>query len=218
MPGWITFDLNGTLVDPADLLPQHDREVGRGALDDAVTLMMAETVIGAYTPLPEHLRATLERRLLRAGEDPRLAENAMSRAQSLAPMQGAGLALEQLADAGFRLAVVTNSSADSARAILRSNDLDAHFEAVIGTETVRAYKPHQAVYRNAQRELDASPEDLMLVAAHAWDVYGASAAGWRTCWVAERERRLPPSIPRPDLEVQSLEQLPDALTRLTPNR
>jgi 2-haloacid dehalogenase len=218
-PDWIAFDLNGTLLDPSaivqpqDGLPEPERWGGE-ALDEAIRLSMADTLLGVYRPFPHHLAAALERRLAAGGHDRGPLEAMLERAARMPPFPEASAALERLGAAGLRLAVVTNSAADGARESLAAAELVDRFDAVIGSDLVRVYKPHPALYAAAIRELDASPDRLCLVTAHGWDAMGAAAAGWMTAWVVRRERHLPAAVARPDVVGVDLLDVAGRLARL----
>jgi 2-haloacid dehalogenase len=60
---------------------------------------------------------------------------------------------------------------------------DLRFDCVLSAELARVYKPAPEAYRTAARLLGVQPAELMLVAAHPWDLAGARAAGLRTAFV-----------------------------------
>jgi 2-haloacid dehalogenase len=60
---------------------------------------------------------------------------------------------------------------------------DLRFDCVLSAELAHAYKPAPEVYRTAARLLGVEAAELMLVAAHAWDLEGAREAGLRTAFV-----------------------------------
>jgi 2-haloacid dehalogenase len=60
---------------------------------------------------------------------------------------------------------------------------DLRFDAILSAELAQAYKPAPEAYRAAARLLGVEPGELMLVAAHPWDLDGARAAGLRTAFV-----------------------------------
>jgi 2-haloacid dehalogenase len=60
---------------------------------------------------------------------------------------------------------------------------DLRFDCVLSAELAHAYKPAPAVYQTAARLLDMEPGEVMMVAAHAWDLDGARNAGLRTAFV-----------------------------------
>jgi 2-haloacid dehalogenase len=60
---------------------------------------------------------------------------------------------------------------------------DLRFDCVLSAELARAYKPAPEAYLTAARLLDVEAAELMLVAAHPWDLDGARDAGLRTAFV-----------------------------------
>jgi len=60
---------------------------------------------------------------------------------------------------------------------------DLRFDAVLSAELAGAYKPAAEVYRTAARLLGLQPGELMLAAAHPWDLEGARNAGLKTAFV-----------------------------------
>ena len=60
---------------------------------------------------------------------------------------------------------------------------DLRFDAVLSAELAQAYKPAPEVYLTAARLLGLQPAELMLAAAHPWDLEGARDAGLKTAFV-----------------------------------
>jgi 2-haloacid dehalogenase len=60
---------------------------------------------------------------------------------------------------------------------------DLRFDALLSAELAHAYKPAPEAYQTAARLLDVNEAELMLVAAHPWDLDGARNAGLRTAFV-----------------------------------
>ena len=59
-----------------------------------------------------------------------------------------------------------------------------HWDAILGAEFARAFKPMPAVYLCAATAFDIAPEETLMVAAHSSDLAAASAAGLRTAFIA----------------------------------
>ena len=57
------------------------------------------------------------------------------------------------------------------------------FDCLLSAELAHAYKPAPEVYQTAARLLGVETAELMLVAAHGWDLEGAREAGLRTAFV-----------------------------------
>jgi 2-haloacid dehalogenase len=77
---------------------------------------------------------------------------------------------------------------------------DLRFDCLLSAELARAYKPAPEAYQAAARLLDTDPGDLMMVAAHAWDLEGARGAGLRTAFVDRPLEYGPDSPDRDDPE------------------
>ena len=58
------------------------------------------------------------------------------------------------------------------------------WDAIVGAELARDYKPMPVVYLTAAAALDCQPFEAMMVAAHSSDLAAASAAGLRTAFIA----------------------------------
>ena len=58
------------------------------------------------------------------------------------------------------------------------------WDAILGAEVARDYKPKAAVYLSAAAAFGCSPEQTMMVAAHSYDLVAAAAAGLRTAFIA----------------------------------
>jgi 2-haloacid dehalogenase len=65
------------------------------------------------------------------------------------------------------------------------------WDAVLGAEFTRAYKPNPAVYLSAAAAFDCLPEQTMMVAAHSYDLAAAAALGLRTAFIARPEEHGP---------------------------
>lgn len=77
---------------------------------------------------------------------------------------------------------------------------------------VLAYKPAAAVYRMASDAAGIAPGDVLMIAAHAWDLRAAQAAGMRTAYVSRPVGDPPRDEDAFDGEFTSLAEVGDALT------
>jgi putative hydrolase of the HAD superfamily len=72
-------------------------------------------------------------------------------------------------------------------------------------------KPDPRIFEIAVREARCDPHELLHVGDHIeYDVQGANDAGVRSVWL-NRKCENPPTDVKPDLEVQSMSELPEAL-------
>jgi 2-haloacid dehalogenase len=75
---------------------------------------------------------------------------------------------------------------------------DLRFDCVLSAELAHAYKPAPEAYRTAAQLLGVEAAELMLVAAHPWDLEGAREAGLRTAFVDRPLEYGPGSAARAD--------------------
>ena len=90
------------------------------------------------------------------------------------------------------------------------------WDAILGAEIARDYKPKPVVYLSAAAAFDCAPHEAMMVAAHSSDLAAAAATGLRTAFIARPDENGPgkgekrASVPV-DLSVASLPALADQL-------
>jgi 2-haloacid dehalogenase len=91
-----------------------------------------------------------------------------------------------------------------------------HWDAIVGAEWARDYKPQPVVYTAAVAAFDCQPQEAMMVAAHSFDLEAAARCGLRTAFVARPNEYGPgkgesaPSVPV-DVQASSLLALADQL-------
>jgi 2-haloacid dehalogenase len=212
------FDVNETLLDLARLDPHFERIFGDRRVrvtwfTQMIQSALVATVTGAYHPFGAHAMAALEMTAAQAGvtlaDDDKQAVAAQLR-QLPAHPEVAG-ALGRLGDAGLRLASLTNSTEEVARAQLEHAGLIDAFELVLSADTVGRLKPAPEPYRMAAERLEVDVGEVRLVAAHAWDVAGAARAGCATAFVARPGKVLDPLVERPGIVGADLAEVADAI-------
>jgi 2-haloacid dehalogenase len=99
----------------------------------------------------------------------------------------------------FLLAPCSNGNIALMVDIARRNDIS--WDAILGAEIARDYKPKPAVYLMSAAALNLRPDEVMMVAAHSGDLRAAEQSGLRTGHVARPNERGPstgesaPSVP-----------------------
>lgn len=76
-------------------------------------------------------------------------------------------------------------------------------DGVLSAELAGTYKPDPHVYATAARLLDVQPHEMLLVAAHGWDLEGARAAGMRTAFLERPWEKGPHGLPDRAVDVTS---------------
>jgi len=81
------------------------------------------------------------------------------------------------------------------------------FKALISVQRAGMFKPHPSVYRTGAMVLGLEPDCIMMVAAHAFDVMGARACGYRGAYVNRYRLPTEESPFKPDFEVRDFIEL-----------
>ena len=81
----------------------------------------------------------------------------------------------------FILATLSNGDVSLMVDLARRGGLP--WDAILGAEVCRAYKPLPDAYRRTAALLDLDPAEIMMVAAHNDDLAAAAAQGFRTAFV-----------------------------------
>ncbi len=114
----------------------------------------------------------------------------------------------------FRIAPCSNGNISLMVDLARRNGLP--WDAILGAELARDYKPKPEVYLAAAAAFDCAPGEVLMVAAHSDDLAAAAACGLRTAHIARPDEHGPgrgetcASVPV-DLQAQGL---PDLATQL----
>jgi 2-haloacid dehalogenase len=220
-PRVLAFDVNQTLLDLNALRPHFARAFGDGkVLDEWFSLLLqyslVVTVANAYADFGTVGRAALEmlagnKKIQIPPEDKTLILQGIL---TLPPHPEISENLKRLREAGFHMITLTNSSPTAVKSQLQNAKLTEYFEESITVDSVRRFKPDTEVYRTAAAHLGARPDEILLIAAHAWDVFGAMKAGWRAAFIA-REGITPfPLGPKPDIVGPDLKVVADAILKI----
>jgi 2-haloacid dehalogenase len=107
------------------------------------------------------------------------------------------------------LVALTNSVQTVAEAQLTNAGLRDVFDAVISADSVRKLKPAPEPYLAVAQRFDLAISDVRLVAAHAWDISGALAAGCRAALIRRPGVVASPLGAQPDMVGPSLTEVVD---------
>ena len=91
--------------------------------------------------------------------------------------------LQLLKDHGFRLITLTNSPDAALQEQLKNSQLTHYFEQALSIDAISQYKPAVATYLWAAEKLAVQPQQMLMVAAHGWDIAGAAQAGLATGFI-----------------------------------
>lgn len=217
----IVFDVNETLLDLASLDVTFGEifggadagEIRRQWFTQLLELFLTATVVGAYRRFDWLSNDALQMTAAKWGrevtdDDREKFRKALGKLPAHPDVQAA---LERLKAAGFTLAALTNSPRESAEQQLEHVGLREFFSRVLSADDVERYKPAREAYEHAARELDVTLDQIVLVAAHSWDVAGALHAGCQAAFVARPGKALSPGIPEPEFRGRDVQEVAEQI-------
>jgi 2-haloacid dehalogenase len=218
MPELLAFDVNETLLDLRGLDDSFTDVFGDAGLRPAwfqamLQLAFVGGLTGHYVDFTTAQHAALKMTAQRAGRTLTdvQAEAIVGGMRRLSAHPEVPGALRRLKDAGFRQVTLTNSPLDVARDQLAFAGLADLFEDTISADEVKQLKPDPAPYLHVAGRFGVRMVDVRLIAAHAWDVSGALAAGAQAAFVARPGAVLSPLGSQPDIVGRDLDEVADAL-------
>jgi 2-haloacid dehalogenase len=212
-PRAFLFDAYGTLFDVHGVV-----EAGRAVTSDPQALSSLwrqkqleytwlRSLMDRYVDFWAITQSALSFALRRLGlqPSPAQAEALMEAYLALATFPEVKAALAALAP--VPLGILSNGSPRMLEAAVRSAGLDGVFQHVISVDEARVYKPSPRVYELGARAFDLPAREILFVSSNAWDVAGAAAFGYRTCWCNRLGVAMDELEVTPDHEVERLDQI-----------
>ena len=109
--------------------------------------------------------------------------NTLQIIKKLSPHPDVVPGLQLLKQNGYRLATLSNSPLQTSLVQLAFAKIDLYFEAILSVDAVKKYKPSLEPYQYAATILQVATNQIIMVAAHGWDIAGAANAGMKTAFI-----------------------------------
>ncbi len=212
------FDMVETLLDLRGLDSHFEQTFGDSTLrlswfQQVLQLALIAVATDEYRDFATICRAALQmtaerqRITLSSGQQ----DNILQALRQLSPHPEVPAALRRLHQQGLEMVVLTNSSVEAATEVLVHSDLADMFAQILSADQAGQMKPGKRPYMFAAEQLGVAPVNIMLVAAHSWDVAGAMRAGCRAAFVARPGMVLDPLGPQPNIVGADLNTVGDVI-------
>lgn len=190
-PELLIFDVNETLLDMAPIKKAINQELKSeqaSALwfSKLLYYSLAESVTGDYRDFGEIGAATLKmtaQLLSREISEERIKE-ILGKMKNLEPHPEVKQGLQDLKDTGLKMVVLTNGGQKTVDEQLDYAGLTQFFDKKYSVEAVKKFKPHSDPYNHVLEQENTAPASAFMIAAHGWDILGASRAGLQTGFIS----------------------------------
>lgn len=190
----VLFDMNETMLDLSLLKENFDKY-----FDDSYVLkywftklLHTSTVIGAmdeYKNFGELAEVVLESLFY---ENNKIFTNEikveiLGSFRNLPAYDDVPKALKLLKENKIRVVAVSNSSLEMIKEQLTNAGIINLFDTYYSVDSVKKYKPFKDIYQYAALKEETSVKNIVMVASHDWDLFGAKKAGFTTAYIKRKE-------------------------------
>jgi len=218
IPKLVLFDVNGTLLDTAKVKKEVNNilsskqgfEIWFGLL---LQYSLVDNVTGQYHRFSMIAESALQMAAdkLQTTIDDGDKKKVLELFTQMPPYKDVKKGLKLLQKAGYKLATLTNSPNNIQFQQLQKGDLAKYFDAMLSIDYLKKYKPSLDAYKWAAETLHLSLSEIIMVAAHGWDITGAGYAGMQTAFIARQGQEIYPLAPKPTFIGKNLEEVANAI-------
>jgi 2-haloacid dehalogenase len=211
----VAFDVNETLLDTGALDALFERHFGDAAVrpvwfSQMLQLAFVGGLTGRYVDFSTAQRAAVTMLARSRGRDldvEAVGDEITTAMTRLPAHDDVVPAIEALREGGLRVVTLSNSPPGPAERQIENAGLRPSLDAVLSAGAIEALKPKPEAYRLVADWGGVAIGDVWLVAAHAWDISGALAAGCRAAFVARSAAMPSPLGPQPEIVAGDLREI-----------
>lgn len=96
-------------------------------------------------------------------------------------------ALNQLKENNIRVIAVSNSSLTMIKEQLTNSGIIDLFDSYYSVDSVKKYKPFKDIYLSVAKKEGLNTNNIVMVATHDWDLFGAKKAGLSTAYIKRKQ-------------------------------
>jgi len=134
--------------------------------------------------------------------------------RKLPPYEDVAQALKLLNQNNIRTIAVSNSSLEMIKEQLTNAGIIDLFYSYYSVDAVKKYKPFKEIYQYAASQEKISPEAIVMVATHDWDLFGAKKAGFKTAYIERKKGIFNPYYLQPDINKADLVELVQEIMKI----
>lgn len=229
----LIFDLDDTLYDLMEPFQKAHEELFQDQTDaDPEALFMASRIYSdeafylvreGKLPKEEEFAYRIQKTYQEAGlsitrEDALRFEKRYRHYQKhLHVPEGIQSMLNECVESGAVIGILTNGTEANQTKKMEVLGIRRWFEeeSIFISDQVGATKPDPKAFLAVQKAMELDPKDTWFIGdTFEVDVDGAKNAGWHVIWFNHRRRKAPEESRKPDLEVQTMKELKEAVRKL----
>ncbi|MEX1014837.1 MAG: haloacid dehalogenase type II [Candidatus Paceibacterota bacterium] len=210
----VFFDMNETLLNLSLLKEQFDKH-----FDDKYVLkywftklLYSSTIMGImdeYRNFGELADVALENLFFENNKplNSEIKSEILGEFRKLPAYEDVRPALSMLRNNDIRAIAVSNSSLEMIKEQLTNAGIIDLFDSYYSVDNVEKYKPFKDIYLSAAKQEGLQTENIVMVATHDWDLFGAKKAGLTTAYIKRKEEIYHPYYLQSDFNASNLPDL-----------
>ena len=112
----------------------------------------------------------------------------------------------------IKIATLTNGPKKNSINLLKKNKLLKLVDHSFSIEDVGIWKPNPEPYEYVVKHFKLKPREIIMIAAHGWDINGAKSVGMKTGYINSYEGSINSYYKKPDYEATNCLQLVKKIT------
>lgn len=217
----VFFDMNETLLNLSLLKQRFDKH-----FDDNYVLkywftklLHSSTIMGTmgeYKNFGELAEAALENLFFENNKplSKKIKTEILGAFRKLPAYEDVAPALRLLREKNIRVIAVSNSSFAMIKEQLSNAGIINLFDSYYSVDDVKKYKPFKDIYQSAAKQEGLRPKDIVMVATHDWDLFGAKKVGLSTAYIKRKKVIYHPFYLQADFKGSNL---PDLIQQIIDN-
>lgn len=123
--------------------------------------------------------------------------------------------LEELREKGYKVGLITNGSADLQYKKLQMLELTDLFDEIIVSGETPYEKPDERIFLMMAQRMGLRPDEMLYIGDHPRnDIEGSRNAGFVPVWVKTTGTWIFPEIEKPELQVETVEEIPTLIDKI----
>ena len=107
----------------------------------------------------------------------------------------------------IEIATLTNGPKKNSINLLKKNKLIELVNYQFSIEDIKIWKPNPEPYLFVSNKLKYNPNEIIMVAAHGWDINGAKKVGMKTGYIKSYEKKLSSYYDKADFAAENCKEL-----------
>lgn len=210
----VFFDMNETLLNLNSLKVQFEKHFEDKYVSKYwfTKLLHSSTIIGImgeYRNFGELADVALENLFFENNKTlpPETKEEILGEFRRLPAYDDVAPALDILREKNIRVIAVSNSSLDMMNEQLTNAGIIDKFDSYYSVDSAEKYKPFKDIYEYSAKQEGLKTEDIVMIATHDWDLFGAKKAGLTTGYINRKKEIYNPFYLQADFNDSNLSDL-----------